>query len=104
RLDGTTWRTGCSELGCASGTGVGDGVADVGEAADIDQQAFETEAEAGMRHRAITAQVTVPAIGRRIEAELDHAPVEVIQSLLALRATGGFADGRCQHVHRGHGL
>src|SRR5690349_19134444 len=78
-----TWRVGCSEFGRSGGPGIGNGVADVGQAADVDQQALEAEAEAGVRYRAITAQVAVPAIGCGVEAELDHAAVEVVQPLLA---------------------
>jgi hypothetical protein len=39
---------------------VGDRVADVGQPADVDHQALEAEAEAGVRHGAVAAQVAVP--------------------------------------------
>src|SRR5690348_2354128 len=100
----TTWQARYSEFGRSGRSWVGDGVADVGQSADIDQQALEAEAEAGVRHRAVAAQVTVPVIGGRIEPELDHSPVEVVQSLLALRTADDLADARREHVHRGHGF
>src|SRR5690606_39591808 len=49
---------------------VGDGVADVGQPADVDDQALEAEAEAGVRHRAVAAEVAVPAIVFAVEPEL----------------------------------
>src|SRR5690606_28987985 len=80
---------------------VGDGVADVAQAADVDQQALEAEAEAGMRHRAIAAEVAIPLVVRGIQAELRHACVEDVQALLALAAADDLADARCQYFHGG---
>ena len=57
-----------------------------------------------MRHRAVAAQIAIPAIVRRIEPALDHALVEHIEPLFALRSADDFADPRRQHVHRCHGF
>src|SRR5690606_11682988 len=73
---------------------VGDGVADVGQPAHVDDQALEAEAEAGVRHRAVAAEVAVPGVGLRVQAELRHARVEHVQALLALRAADDLADAR----------
>src|SRR5690554_914553 len=63
---------------------VRDGVADVGQAADIHHQAFEAQAEAGVRHRAVAAEIAVPLVVRRIQAELLDTRIQHIQALLAL--------------------
>src|SRR5690606_37844320 len=93
-----------SERGQAGRARVGDGVADVGQAADVDDQALEAQAKAGMRHGAVAAEVAVPAVLGRVQAELGHAPVEHVQALLALAAADDLADARSQHVHGGDGL
>src|SRR5690606_19574977 len=76
---------------------VGDGVADVGQAADVDDQALEAQAEARVRDGAVAAEVAVPAVVLAVEAELVHARVEHVQALLALRAADDLADARGQH-------
>src|SRR5580704_5678627 len=70
----------------AGGAREGDGVADVGEAGDVGEGALEAEAEAGVRHRAVAAQVAVPGVVLPVDAALDHAAVQYFEPLLALAA------------------
>jgi hypothetical protein len=44
------------------GSREGDRVAQVGEAGDVGEGAFEAEAEAGVRRRAVAAQITPPQV------------------------------------------
>src|SRR5690606_9407096 len=81
-----------SVLRRAGRAGVGDGVADVGQPADVDDQAFEAEAEAGVGHGAVAAEVAVPGVQLAVEAELVHARVEHGEALLALRTADDLAD------------
>src|SRR6478672_2085498 len=92
-----------SELRGAGRARVGDRIADVGQSADVDHQALEAQAKAGMRHRAIAAEIAIPAVVRRIQAELAHARIEDVQALFALAAADDLADAGRQHVHRGDG-
>src|SRR5689334_18392440 len=91
------------ELRRARRARVRDRVADVGEAADVDDEALEAETEACVRYRAVTAEIAVPRIHLRIEAELGDALVEDVEALLALRAADDLADAGREHVHRGDG-
>src|SRR5690606_2084265 len=75
-----------SELRRTGRARIGDRIADVGQPAHVHHQPFEAEAEAGMRHRAVAAEVAVPAVMRRVQAELGHARVQHVQPLLALAA------------------
>src|SRR5271163_4417368 len=77
----------------------GDGVADVGEAGDVGEGALEAEAEAGVRHRAVAAQIAVPGVVLPVDAALGHARIEHLEPLLALAAADDLADPRRQHVH-----
>src|SRR5690348_4167474 len=92
-----------SVLGGARRARVGDRVADVGQAAGVDHEPLEAQAETGVRHGAVAAEIAVPAVVRRVEAELRHPRVEHVQPLLALRTADDLADARRQHVHRGDG-
>src|SRR5215831_6080129 len=56
-----------------------DRVAHVGEAGDVGQRALEAEAEAGMRHRAVAAQIPVPAVVLLVDAALGHARVQYVE-------------------------
>jgi hypothetical protein len=47
-----------------------DGVAHVGEAGDVGERALEAEAEAGMRHGAVAAQVAIPVVALLVDAAL----------------------------------
>src|SRR5690606_31450395 len=96
-------RSTASVLRGAGRARVGDRVADNGKAADIDHQALEAEAETGMRHRAVAAEVAVPVVQLAIESELVHARVEHVQALLALRSADDLADAGRQHVQRSDG-
>ena len=57
-----------------------------------------------MRHAAVAAEIAIPLVVRRIQAELRHARVEHVQPLLALAAADDLADAGRQHVHRRDGL
>src|SRR5690606_13054416 len=69
-----------------------DGVADVRQSAHVDDQALEAEAEAGVWHAAIAAEIAVPVVVLAVQAELVHARVEHVQAFLALRTTDDLAD------------
>ena len=56
-----------SELPMPRRAGEGDHVADVGHAGEEHQQALEAEAEAGVRHGAVAAQVGIPPVILRVE-------------------------------------
>ena len=56
-----------------SSTREGDHVADVGHAGGVDDRALEAEAEAGVGHGAVAAQVAVPPVGLLVEAHLGDA-------------------------------
>src|SRR5437763_7182335 len=71
----------------AGGARERDRVADVGEAGDVGEGApgeSRGEAEAGVRHRAVAAQVAVPGVMLLVDAALGHAAVQYFQPLLAL--------------------
>src|SRR5260370_6542600 len=88
-----------SELGAAGGAREGDHVADVGHAREKQQGSLQPQAEPGMRHRAVAAQVQVPPISGRIELLLAHALFKNVQALLALTAADDLAHARNQNVH-----
>src|SRR5437899_12807211 len=90
----------------AGGSREGDRVAHVGEAGDVGEGApgeSRGEAEAGVRHRAVAAQVAVPGVVLPVDAALGHAAVQYLEPLLALAAADDLADARRQHVHRRDG-
>src|SRR6202035_3428092 len=80
-----------------------DCVADVGEASDVGQRALEAEAEAGVRHGAVAAQIAVPGIVLLVDVALGHARIQYFEPLLALAAADDLADPRRQYVHRRDG-
>src|SRR5690554_731836 len=82
-LSGTN-TTGTSELRQARCARIRDGVADVGQAAHVHHQALKAQAEAGVWHGAIAAQVPVPLVVVEVQAELPHARIEDVQAFLAL--------------------
>src|SRR5271169_6376360 len=84
----------------AGGARERDRVAHVGEAGDVGEGALKAEAEAGMRHRAVAAQVAVPGVVLAVDVALGHARVEHFEPLLALAAADDLADPGCEHVHR----
>src|SRR5690606_30597022 len=55
-------------------------VADIRQPADVDDQALEAEAEAGVRDGAVAAEVAVPGVVLAVEAELVHARIEHVQA------------------------
>jgi hypothetical protein len=58
--------------------------AHVGEAGDVGEGALEAEAEAGMRHRAVAAQIAVPGVVLAADPALGHIAVQYFEPLLAL--------------------
>jgi hypothetical protein len=77
----------------------GDRVADVGEAGDVGKGALEAEAKAGVRHRAVAPEVAVPGVVLPVDAALDHAAVQYVETLLALAAADDLADPRCEPTY-----
>ena len=67
-------------------------------------RALQAQAEAGVRHRAVAAQVEVPPVAFRIEALLLHPLFQHVEPLLALAAADDLADAGHQHVHGPHRL
>src|SRR5436305_830678 len=78
-----------------------DRVAHIGEAGDVGDGALEAQPEAGVRHRAVAAQIAVPAVVLLVDAALRHARVQHLEPLLALAAADDLADARRKHVHGG---
>src|SRR6266852_4433995 len=76
-----------------------DRVAHVGEAGDVGEGALEAEAEAGVRHRAVAAQIAVPGVVLPVDGALRHARIQHLDPLLALAAADDLADPGCEHVH-----
>src|SRR5512138_2010941 len=74
-------------------------VADVRHAGRILNRALEAEPEARMRDRAVAAQIAIPAVVMLVEMHRIHAPVEIVETLLTLRAADDLADARREHVH-----
>src|SRR5215471_2154061 len=79
-----------------------DGVAHIGEAGDIGEGALEAEAKAGVRHRAVAAQVAVPGVFVLVDAALGHGLVQYLEPLLALAAADDLANPRRQYIHCRH--
>src|SRR6266481_965633 len=64
----------------AGGSREGDGVAHISEAGDVGEGALEAEAEAGMRHRAIAAQIAVPGVALFVDVALRHARLSTLDN------------------------
>src|SRR5262249_62014242 len=60
-----------------------DRVAHVGKPGDVGERTLEAEAEAGVRYRAVAAQVAVPAVVLPVDSELRHPCIEHVEPLLA---------------------
>src|SRR5947209_14832276 len=90
---------------CTSGrAGKGNNVADVTHAAQEEQRPLQAEAEPGVRHGAVAAEVQVPLVRRRIEPLLPYLLLEHIGPLLALAAADDLADAGGEHIHGPHGF
>ena len=70
------------------------------KARDVRDRSLEPETESRVRHRAVPAQVAIPAVMRRIEVGFGHPRIEHVEPLLALAAADDLADARREHVHR----
>ena len=77
-----------------------DRVADVGQSADIDHQPLEAKAEATMWHRAVTAEIAVPLVVRRVESELAQAVREARADYQAGRVDDKSIDGHIKRLRR----
>ena len=93
-----------SEIGAAYGSGVGEDVADVGDAGQIHDHALEAQAEAGVLAGAEAAQVQVPPVIFGVHAQLFDAGLQHVQALLTLAAADDLADAGDQTVGCGDGL
>src|SRR5215468_1017924 len=83
----------------AGGAWEGDRVADIGETGDVGERALEAEAKAGVRHRAVAAEIAVPGVLVPVDAALTHRLVQYLKPFLALAAANDLADPRRQYVH-----
>src|SRR5262245_25351317 len=95
----TEWREGRSrgersEFGVARRARERDDVTDVGHPRGVDDRPLEPEAKSGMRHRAVSPEVAIPAVVFLGQAELVQSGIEHVESLLALGAPDDFADPR----------
>src|SRR4051812_1584082 len=62
------------------------GVAHVTEARHVGDGALEAQAETGVRHAAVAAQVPIPAEAFFVDSHFFHARVQPVDALLALAA------------------
>src|SRR5258708_11105722 len=76
-----------------------DRVAHVGEAGDVGERALEPEAEAGVGHGAVAAEIAVPGVVLLVDAALRHAGVEHIEPLLPPAAADDLPDSPRPHGH-----
>src|SRR2546423_1539507 len=63
---------------------------------------LENQAEAGMRHRAVAAQVAIPTVVFLVETRGAHPGIEYLEALFALTAADDLADTGREHVHCRH--
>ena len=56
-----------------------DDVADVGHPGCVDDGALEPQAEAGVRHGAVAAQIAVPPVDLWIQVQFGQTPIEVLK-------------------------
>jgi hypothetical protein len=82
----------CSELRILGRARERDHVADVGHAGHKQREAFEAQAEARMRGRAVLAGFEVPPQAFLRDVQFLDAGVELVVVLLPLRAADDFAD------------
>ena len=67
-------------------------IANIRHAGRIKNRALKAQAEAGVRHGAVAAQVAVPPVIFLVQLHLVEAIVEHVQPFLALRTADDFAD------------
>src|SRR5712691_10676789 len=72
----------------------------VGKSRGVRHGALEAQAESRVRHRAVAAQVAIPAVMLLVELGGGEPRVQHIEALLALAAADDLADAGRQHVHR----
>src|SRR5579862_3848840 len=67
-------------------------VAHVGKSGRVSNRPLEAQPETRVRHRAVAAQVAIPAVMFLVEAGLADAGIEYVEALLALAAADDFTD------------
>src|SRR5687768_9952205 len=99
------WQAGSASVsGVAGRARKWDRVAHVGKPRGVGYGALEAEAEAGVRHGAVAAQIAIPTEAFLVDADLVHALVQAREALLPLAAADDLADAGGEHVHRRDGL
>src|SRR5262245_3242697 len=93
----------CSKLRAAGRAREGDDVADVAHTGDELDDAFEAEAEAGVRYGAEAARVEIPLVVFFRQSHLADAGLEFVEALLPLAAADDLADLGSEDVHGRHG-
>src|SRR5215831_11201023 len=94
-----------SRKSCASISGIsgrsreGNRVAHVGEARNVSDGALEAEAKTRVRHRTVTAQISVPTVVLFVDAAFRHACIQNLEALLALAAADDLTNAGCKHIH-----
>src|SRR5262249_25363621 len=92
-----------SEFGTAGRARERNHVANVRNASDEHQHAFEAQAEAGVWHSSIATQIEVPFVIGRIHVVTPHVVLQHFQSLFTLAAADDFADAWHQQIYGRYG-
>jgi len=82
----------------------GNNVTDIFHAGQIHEQAFKTQAKAGMWTTTPAADIQVPVKTCRIDPVLAHASLQHLETFFALAATDNLADPWHQQIHSSNGL
>src|SRR3954469_14024403 len=86
------------KLGAAWSAREGNHIADVRNACDEHQHAFEAEAEAGVWHSSITTQIKVPFVIGRIHVVPPHIVLQQFQPFFTLAAADDLANAWHQQI------
>ncbi len=92
-----------SELGVSDSARVWQDVTDVVYARKVHDQALEAQAETCVRAAAIAPKVKIVPILPQVHAQLTHAPLEHVETLLSLGTPYNLPDAGHQAVCCGHG-
>src|SRR4030095_12693636 len=95
---------GRSELRVAGRSRKGDDIADVRNAGEKHKQPFEAEAEARVRHGAVSSQVRIPPIVLRLELVEFKVLHQLVPAFFPLPAANDLANPRHKYIHGGHGF
>src|SRR5436190_11039430 len=88
-----------SKFGAAGSAREGNHVANVRNACDGHQYAFEAQAEAGVWHSSITTQIEVPFVIGGIHVVTPHVVLEHFQSFFTLAAADDLANAWHQQIY-----